>query len=97
MLSHFQSRAASKGIKSEPSTAYYPEGDGKSLMMNKDIIQVARASKVEGNELLSKILEIQLRLNLYYNASKRNNTFVTVLGLDAKLGLDTFPYTIDNY
>ena len=46
---------------------------------------------------MSKIPEIQLRLNSHHNGSKRNNPFVTVLGFDAKPGLDTFPYPIKNY
>ena len=97
MWSHFQSCAASKGIKLEPSTTYHPQTDGQSEIVNKGIIQVARACKAEGNEWLSKILEIQLRLNLRYNASRRNNPCVIVLGLDTKLGLDTCPYPINNY
>ena len=59
--------------------------------------QVTRACKAEGNEWLSKILEIQLRLNLHYNAFRKNNPFVIVLSFDAKLGLDSFPYFINNY
>ena len=46
---------------------------------------------------MSKIREIQLRLNLHYNASRRNNHFAIVLGFDAKLGLNTFPYPINKY
>ena len=46
---------------------------------------------------MSKILEIQLRLNLHYEASRSNNPFVRVLGFDAKLGLNIFPYHINNY
>ena len=65
--------------------------------MNKEVIQVARPCKAEGNEWLSKIPESQLRLNSRYNASRRNNPFVTVLGFDTKLGLDTFPYSINKY
>ena len=49
VLSHFQSWAASKGIKLEPSTAYDPQTDGQSKIVNKEIIQVARACKAEGN------------------------------------------------
>ena len=65
--------------------------------MNKEIIQVARTCKAEGNEWLSKIPEIQLRLNLRYNGSRRNNPFVTVLYFDTKLGYNTFPYPINKY
>jgi hypothetical protein len=97
MSAHFQSWAASKGIKLEPSTAYHPQTDGQSEIVNKEIIQVARACKAEGDEWLTKIPEIQLKLNSRYNASRRNNPFVTVLGFDAKLGLDSFPYPINNY
>ena len=97
MLFHFQSWAASKGVKLEPSTVYYSQMDRQLDIRNKETIQVARACKLEGNIWLSKTPEIQLRLNLYHNASRRYNHVVTVLGFDAKLGLDTFPHTISNY
>ena len=97
MSSHFQSWAPSKGIELELSTMYHPHMDGPSQMVNKEIIQVARACNAKGNEQLRKILEIQVRLNLSYNASQRNNSFVTVLGLDAKLELDLFPHPIHIY
>ena len=97
MLSHFQSWAASNGIKQEPTTAYQPQTDSQLEIVNKEIIQVARACKAEGNTWLSKIPEIQLRLNSSYNTSRRNNPFITVLGFDAKLGLDIFPYHIKQY
>ena len=97
MSSHFESWAASEGNKLDPSTAYHPQADSQSEIVNQEIIQVARACKVAGNEWLSKIPEIQLRLNLHYNASRRNNPFVILLGFNAKLGLDTFPYPINKY
>ena len=87
MSSHFQSWVASKGIKLEPSTTFHLQTDSQSEIMNKEIIQVARAGKEEGNKWLSKIPEIQLRWNLRYNASCRNYPYVTVLGFYAKLGL----------
>ena len=65
--------------------------------MNIQIIEIARVYKAEGNEFLSQIQEIQLRLNSCYNASCRNNLFVTVLDLNDNLGLNTFPYPINNY
>ena len=60
------------------------------------MIQVVRGSKEEANAWLSKIPKIQLRLNSHYNACRRNYPFVTVLGFDDKLGLDTFPYPLSN-
>ena len=46
---------------------------------------------------MSKIPEIQLRLNLRYIASRRNNLFVTVLDFDDKLRLIAGPYPINIY
>ena len=97
IASHFQSGAASKGIKLEPSTAYHYQTDGQSKLMIKEIIHIGRACKAEGNDLLSKILEIQLRLNSPYNTYRRNNPLVIVLGFDAELGLDRFPYLFNKY
>ena len=34
---------------------------------------------------------------MHYNTYYRNNHFVTVLGFDENLGLDTFPYPINKY
>ena len=50
MSSHLHGWAASKGIKLEPSTTYYPQMDGKSEIISKQIIQVARVSKAEVKE-----------------------------------------------
>ena len=60
-------------------------------------MQVARACKAEGNEWLNNILEIQLSLNSHYNASRRTNPIVIVLGFDDKREFDIFPYLINNY
>ena len=81
----------------EPSTAYHPQTDSQSEIVNKQITQVARACKAEGQEWLSNIVEIPLTLNSRYNASRRNNFFVTVLDCDDKLGLNTFPCHINKY
>ena len=97
MSSHFQSYAASKGIKLETSTAYYPPTDSQSEIVNKEIIQVARACKAEGNQWLSKIPEFQLMLNSRSNTSRTYNSFVTVWGFDANLGLNTLSYCINKY
>ena len=69
--------------------------DGQWEIVNKQIIQGASGCKVGGNEWLSKIRKIQLRLTSQYNASHRNNPFETLLSFDAKLKLDTFPYHIN--
>ena len=92
MSSHFQSWAASKGIKLELSTTHHAQTDSQSEIVTKEIIEVARAGKAEGNKWLSKIPEIQLRLNSRYKASRRNNPFITVWGFDAKQGLNTCHY-----
>ena len=81
----------------EISTAYHTQTDSQSEVITQEMIQVAKACKAEGNKWLSKIPEIQLRLNLRYNASRRNNPFITVLDFDTKLGLNTFPYSINKY
>ena len=48
MLLHFQSSAASKGIKLEPSTTHYAQMDEQSEIVNKEIIQVAKCCKAKG-------------------------------------------------
>jgi len=52
---HFKVLASRKGIKLEPSTAYYPKMDGQSKIANKAIFQATWVSKVEGNEWLHKL------------------------------------------
>ena len=97
MPSNFQSWAASKGIKLEPSTIYYAQTDSQLEIKNKEIIQVVRGCKAERNEWLSKILDFQLKLNSNSNVSRRNNPFVIVLDFHNRLGLLTFPYLINKY
>ena len=97
MSSHFQSWAASKGNKLELSTMCKLQQDRPSKIVKEEIIQLTRACNTKGNEWLSKISEIQLRLNSPCNALWRNNPFVTVLGFDCKLGLHTLPYLINEY
>ena len=63
MSDQFKDGAARKGIKLEPSTTYYSQTDGQSEIANKAILQAARPCKVEGNEWLHKLSEIQLKLN----------------------------------
>jgi len=60
MSDHFKDWAARKGIKLEPSSAYHPQTDSQSEIGNKAILQAARVCKVEENEWLHKLPEIQL-------------------------------------
>ena len=53
--------------------------------------------KAEANKSLTQIPEIQLKLNVHYNAFQKNNPFVTVLGCDTTLALDRFPHLINKY
>jgi len=60
---YFKVWAARKGIKLEPSTAYQPQTDSQSEVANKAILQAIWECKVEGNEWLHQLPEIQLKLN----------------------------------
>jgi len=97
MSDHFRDWAARKGIKLEPSTAYYPQTDGQSECANKAILQAARACKVEGNERLHRLSEIQLKLNFRDNTARQHSPFFSLLGFGAKLGPFSFPYPITPY
>jgi len=97
MSDHFKDWAARKGIKLEPSTAYHPQTDGKSEIANKAILQAARACKVEGNEWLHKLSEIQLKLNSRDNTARQHSPFFLLLAFEAKLGPSSFPYPITPY
>jgi len=97
MSDHFQDWAARKGIKLEPSTAYHPQTDGQSEIANKAILQAAQACKVEGNEWLHKLSEIQLNLNSRDNTARQHSPFFSMLGFEAKLGPSSFPYLINPY
>jgi len=70
MSDDFKDWAARKGIKLELSTAYHPQMGGQSEIANKAILQAARACKVEGNECLHKLSEIQLKLNSRGNTAR---------------------------
>jgi len=97
MSDHFKDWAARKGIKFEPSTAYHPQTDGHSEIANKAILQAARACKVEGNEWLHKLSEIQLKLCSRDNTARQQSPFFSLLGFEAKLGPSSFPYLINPY
>jgi len=97
MSDHFKDWATRKGIKLEPSTAYHPQTDGQSEIANKAILQAARACKVEGNECLHKLSEIQLKLNSRDNTATPHSPFFSLLGFEAKLGPSSFPYSINPY
>jgi len=81
----------------EPSTAYHPQTDGQSEIANKAILQAARACKVEGNEWLYKLSEIQLKLYSRDNTARQHSTFFSLLGFEAKIGPSSFPYPITPY
>jgi len=91
MSDHFKDWAARKGIMLEPSTAFHPQTDGQPEIANKAILQAARACKVEGNELLHKLSEIQPKLNSRDNTARQPRPFFTLLGFEAKQGLSSFP------
>jgi len=97
MSYHFQDWAARKGIKLEPSTAYHSETDGPSKIANKTILQAARACKVEENERLHKLSEIQVNVKSPDNTAKQHSLFFSLLGFEAKLGPSSFPYQITPY
>jgi len=94
MSDHFKDWAARKGIRLEPSTAYHPQTAGQSEIANKAILQASRACKVEGNEWLHKLSEIQLKLNSRDNTARQYSPFFSLQGFEAKLGPSSFPYSI---
>ena len=88
---------ARKGIKLEPSTSYRLQADGQTEIVNKEILQVARACKAEGDEWLQKIPEIQLKLNSRYNAARRNYPFFASFGFDVNIRLSSLPHLVNHY
>jgi len=97
LLDHFKDWAARKGIKLERSTAYHPRTDSQSEISNKAILQAARTCKVEGNEWLHKLSEIQPKVNSRDNTVRQHSPFVSLLGFEAKLGPSSFPYSTTPY
>jgi len=53
--------------------------------------------KVEGNEWLHKLSEIQLKLNSRDNTARQHSPLVALLGFETKLGPSFFPYPITPY
>jgi len=97
MSDQFKDWAARKAIKLESSTAYHPQTDGKSEISNKAFLQAARAWKVEGNEWLHKLFEMQLKLNSWDLTARQHRPFFSLLRFEAKLGPSFFPYPITPY
>jgi len=81
----------------EPSTAYHPQTDGQAENTNKAILQAGRGCKVEGNEGLHKLAEIQLKLNFRDNSARQDSPFFSLLGFEAKVGPSSCPYPITPY
>jgi len=97
MSHHIKDWEARKGIKLEPTTANHPQMDSQSEIANKAILQAARACKVEGNEWLHKLSEIQLKLNSQDNTARQHSPFFSLPGFEAKVGPSSFPYPINPY
>jgi len=97
MSDHFKDWAARKEIKLEQSTAYHPQTDGQLEIVKKATLQAARAFKVEGNESLQKLSEIQLNLNSRANTTRQHSPFFSLPGFEAKLGSSSLPYLITSY
>jgi len=81
----------------EPSTAYYTQTGSQSEIANKAILQAAQACKVEENEWLYKLSEIQLKLNSRDNTARQHSPFFSLPGFEAKLGPSSFTYPINPY
>jgi len=60
-------------------------------------LQAARVCKLEGNEWLHKLSEIQLKLNSRENTASQHSPFFSLLGFEAKLGPSSIPYPINPY
>jgi len=71
--------------------------DGQSEIANKAILQAARACKVERNEWLHKLSEIQLKLNSRDNTARQHSPFFFLPGFEAYLGPSSFLYPITPY
>ncbi|HEY4153194.1 MAG TPA: hypothetical protein VGM38_07715, partial [Pseudolysinimonas sp.] len=97
MSHHFKDCAARKGVKLEPSTVYHPRTKGQSEIPNKAILQATQACKVEGNEWLHKLPEIQIKLNARDNAARQHSPFFALLSFEAKLGPSSFPCPINPF
>jgi len=97
MLDHFKDWAARKEINLEASTAYHRQTDGQPEIANKAILQAERACKVEGNEWLHQLSEIQLKLTSRDNTARQHSPFISLLGFEATLGPSSFPNPITPY
>ena len=81
----------------KPSATYHPQTDGQAEITNKAILQGARAYKLEGNQWLHKLSEIQPKLDSQDNTARLQSSFFSLLGFEAKLGPFFFPYPITPY
>jgi len=71
--------------------------DSQSEIANKAILQAVPACKVDGNEWLHKLSEIQPKLNSQDNATRQHSPIFSLLSFEAKLGHSSLPYQIDPY
>ena len=78
MSDHFQAWAASKGIRLEPSTAYYQPTDGQTEIVNTEVVTIVYACEFEGDQWAKKLPEIQLKPNSRYNLSRGSSPFHTL-------------------
>ena len=86
MSDDFQPCAASKDILLEPSTAYYQQTDGQTKIDNKAVVTIVRACELEGDQFLTQLAEIQLKLHSRYNSSCSSYPFHTLYGFTPRFG-----------
>ena len=95
MSDHLQAWAASKGILLEPSTAYHQQTDGQTEIVNKEVVTIVRACKLEGDQWVKKLPQIQLKLNSRYNSSRGSSPFHTLYRFTPKFGQAQMLYPLN--
>ena len=95
MSDHFQAWAASKGILLEPSTAYHQQTDGRTEIVNNEVVTIVRACELEGDQCVKKLPEIELKLNSRYNSSRGSSPFHTLYGFTPRFGQAQMRYPLN--